>query len=40
MGEVRVQLLGTAAAGGWPNPFCECASCATLRRAGETRGQT
>jgi adenosylcobinamide kinase/adenosylcobinamide-phosphate guanylyltransferase len=38
--EVRVQLLGTAAAGGWPNPFCECASCATLRRAGETRGQT
>ncbi|MDQ1616716.1 MAG: adenosylcobinamide kinase / adenosylcobinamide-phosphate guanylyltransferase, partial [Actinomycetota bacterium] len=37
---MRVQLLGTAAAGGWPNPFCECASCSTLRRAGETRGQT
>lgn len=37
---MEVLLLGTAAADGWPNPFCDCASCAALRRAGECRGQT
>lgn len=25
---MRVQLLGTGGADGWPNPFCRCASCA------------
>jgi adenosylcobinamide kinase / adenosylcobinamide-phosphate guanylyltransferase len=37
---VEVLLLGTGAADGWPNPFCGCASCGSLRAAGEVRGQT
>lgn len=37
---MQVLMLGTGAADGWPNPFCTCASCGALRRAGETRGQT
>lgn len=33
-------MLGTGAADGWPNAFCGCASCATLRGRGEVRAQT
>ena len=36
----RIQLLGTGSADGWPNPFCRCASCQTLRARGEVRGHT
>lgn len=35
-----VELLGTGAADGWPNPFCGCASCAAQRRAGVHRVAT
>ena len=35
-----VQLLGTAAAAGWPNPWCRCASCTWMRDNGDVRGQT
>jgi adenosylcobinamide kinase / adenosylcobinamide-phosphate guanylyltransferase len=34
---VRVTLLGTGAADGWPNPFCTCRSCSTERAAGRAR---
>jgi len=37
---VRVRLLGTGSADGWPNPFCSCASCTTARAEGRLRGQT
>jgi adenosylcobinamide kinase/adenosylcobinamide-phosphate guanylyltransferase len=37
---VRVRLLGTGSADGWPNPFCTCASCDAQRSAGVVRGQT
>jgi adenosylcobinamide kinase/adenosylcobinamide-phosphate guanylyltransferase len=37
---VKVQLLGTGSADGWPNAFCTCASCNTARLVGEHRGQT
>jgi adenosylcobinamide kinase/adenosylcobinamide-phosphate guanylyltransferase len=37
---VRVHLLGTGSADGWPNPFCTCASCADARHTGQVRGQT
>ncbi|MDQ4084653.1 MAG: MBL fold metallo-hydrolase, partial [Actinomycetota bacterium] len=37
---MRVTLLGTGSADGWPNPFCGCASCETARARGELRGQT
>jgi len=36
---VRLDLLGTGSADGWPNPWCECASCAWAR-AVCPRGQT
>lgn len=36
---MRLTLLGTGSADGWPNPWCECASCAWAR-AHEPRGQT
>lgn len=36
---MRLTLLGTGAADGWPNPFCTCASCAAAARDG-VRGQT
>lgn len=35
-----IVLLGTGGAAGWPNPFCECASCRQARADGEVRGQT
>ncbi len=37
---MKVQLLGTGSADGWPNPFCTCASCSSARSTGMTRGQT
>ena len=37
---MRVQLLGTGSADGWPNPFCTCASCGWARRAGSVRTTT
>ena len=37
---MRVRLLGTGSADGWPNPFCTCGSCTAERIAGRLRGQT
>lgn len=37
---MEVVLLGSGAADGWPNPFCECASCAAAARDGQVRAQT
>lgn len=34
---MRVHLLGTGSADGWPNPFCDCASCTAERQAGRAR---
>ena len=36
---MRIRLLGTGSADGWPNPFCDCASCRWARSA-EVRGHT
>ena len=37
---MKVQLLGTAAADGWPNPFCTCDSCEDSRLNGVVRAQS
>ena len=37
---MKVQLLGTGSADGWPNAFCTCASCGIARERGDIRGQT
>jgi adenosylcobinamide kinase/adenosylcobinamide-phosphate guanylyltransferase len=37
---MRVTLLGTGSADGWPNPFCSCASCSDARDRQVIRGQT
>ncbi|MCZ3387115.1 MAG: bifunctional adenosylcobinamide kinase/adenosylcobinamide-phosphate guanylyltransferase [Actinomycetia bacterium] len=37
---MKVQLLGTGSADGWPNAFCTCASCGAARTSGVIRGQT
>jgi adenosylcobinamide kinase / adenosylcobinamide-phosphate guanylyltransferase len=37
---MRVRLLGTGSADGWPNAFCDCASCLAAHRAGQWRGPT
>ena len=34
---MRVHLLGTGSADGWPNPFCACVSCTAERAAGRAR---
>lgn len=34
---MKILLLGTGSADGWPNPFCECASCGAERAAGRSR---
>lgn len=34
---MRVHLLGTGSADGWPNPFCDCRSCTAEREAGRAR---
>ncbi len=37
---MRLRLLGTGAAAGWPNPWCTCASCLAAAASGVVRGQT
>jgi len=37
---MRVVLLGTGAADGWPNPFCRCASCQAQRASAVARTST
>ena len=37
---VKLQLLGTGSSDGWPNPWCQCASCNGARQVGELRQQT
>jgi adenosylcobinamide kinase/adenosylcobinamide-phosphate guanylyltransferase len=37
---MRVRLLGTGSADGWPNAFCDCASCLAAHRAGQWRAPT
>jgi phosphoribosyl 1,2-cyclic phosphodiesterase len=37
---VEVTLLGTGSADGWPNPWCDCHSCAEARLHGDLRRQT
>jgi len=37
---MRIHVLGTGSADGWPNPFCECPSCESERRDGRTRMPT
>lgn len=37
---MRLRLLGTGSAAGWPNPWCSCASCAAAARQGVVRGHT
>ena len=34
---MRILLLGTGSADGWPNPFCACVSCAAERSDGRSR---
>ncbi|WP_426560988.1 bifunctional adenosylcobinamide kinase/adenosylcobinamide-phosphate guanylyltransferase [Angustibacter sp. McL0619] len=37
---MRVRLLGTGSADGWPNAFCECASCLAALHSQQFRGPT
>ena len=37
---MRIRLLGTGSADGWPNPWCDCPSCAAAAAQGVVRGQT
>ncbi len=37
---MKVQLLGTGSADGWPNPFCDCESCAQQRSSGQARSSS
>jgi adenosylcobinamide kinase/adenosylcobinamide-phosphate guanylyltransferase len=37
---MRVVMLGTGAAAGWPNPWCRCRSCEWMRTHNDVRGQT
>jgi len=37
---VKLVLLGTGSADGWPNPFCRCASCEAVRGTPDVRGHT
>lgn len=37
---MKLQLLGTGDASGWPVPWCDCSSCTTLRARGELRANT
>jgi adenosylcobinamide kinase/adenosylcobinamide-phosphate guanylyltransferase len=36
---VRIEVLGSGASDGWPNPWCSCASCAAAREQGVRRTQ-
>lgn len=37
---MRIRVLGSGAADGWPNPWCSCASCTAALEQGVVRGQT
>ena len=37
---MRIQVLGSGAADGWPNPWCGCPSCRAALEQGVVRGQT
>ena len=37
---MRIRLLGSGSADGWPNPWCACSSCAAAAAQGVVRGQT
>ena len=37
---MKVTLLGTGAADGWPQPFCRCVSCVWAREHGPIRGRS
>ncbi|MDN5895048.1 MAG: MBL fold metallo-hydrolase [Nocardioides sp.] len=37
---MSIRVLGTGSADGWPNPFCDCATCTIERAAGRVRAQT
>lgn len=37
---MRVRLLGTGSPDGWPNAFCDCASCLSAQQARQWRGPT
>jgi adenosylcobinamide kinase/adenosylcobinamide-phosphate guanylyltransferase len=37
---VRITVLGSGAADGWPNPWCACTSCTAARAQGAHRDQT
>ena len=37
---MRVRMLGTGSSDGWPNPWCDCASCTAARTGGVVRRQT
>lgn len=37
---MRIRVLGSGAADGWPNPWCPCTSCAAALTQGAVRGQT
>ena len=37
---MRVRMLGTGSSDGWPNPWCDCASCAAARACDVLRRQT
>ncbi|MGZ6793875.1 MAG: bifunctional adenosylcobinamide kinase/adenosylcobinamide-phosphate guanylyltransferase, partial [Mycobacteriales bacterium] len=37
---MRIRMLGSGAADGWPNPWCACASCTAAQAQGVVRGQT
>lgn len=37
---MRVRMLGSGAASGWPNPWCACRSCTAAAAQGVVRGQT
>jgi adenosylcobinamide kinase/adenosylcobinamide-phosphate guanylyltransferase len=37
---MRVRMLGTGSADGWPNPWCRCASCGAAAASGTLRGST
>ena len=37
---MRIRLLGTGSADGWPNPFCDCISCESERKSDRTRMPT
>ncbi len=37
---MRIRMLGSGAADGWPNPWCTCASCTAALAQGVVRGNT